>query len=55
MASPNNPPSVAELIRKHSKARVLHVTPVGHFAAKYMNQRQLIRHDVVEALVRQYA
>lgn len=55
MASPNAPKTTAELIRKHSKARVLTATPVNWPAAHYLRHREITRNDVVESLVRQYA
>ena len=47
-------PSVAELIRKHSKARVIKATPVYPVARQLGQSREITRSDVVEQLVRQY-
>lgn len=55
MASPNNPKSVEQLIRQHSKARVIHAHPVSFIQAKLKNIREITRSDVIDAMVRQYA
>lgn len=55
MASPNAPQTTAQLIREHSKARVLVATPVSEFAKKFLKHKAITRNDVVESLVRQYA
>lgn len=48
-------PSVAELIRKHSKARVIKATPVDPVSRQLGQYRELRNSDVVEQMVRQYA
>lgn len=60
MANPNNPKSSAQLIREHSKARVLYPSNkrfvTGHDpltrAPKF--SRQLTDRDVVESLVKKF-
>lgn len=54
MASPNNPASSAELIRKHSKARVLFAHPVGALERRIGSKREIHRDDVIESMIRQY-
>lgn len=49
------PPSVEELIRRHSKARVLHAHPVGFWETKINGKCELTNHDVMDSMVRQYA
>lgn len=55
MASPNNPKSVEQLIRQHSKARVIRATPVHPRGRKLMNIREITKNDVIDAMVRKYA
>jgi hypothetical protein len=59
MASPNNPTSSADLIRRHSKARVVHASKksfqTGINALGNMTySRSLTDADVRESLVRQH-
>lgn len=60
MASPNNPTSSAELIRKHSKARVRvasrkrFVTGFNPLTMAATYSRPITDADVRESLVRQY-
>lgn len=55
MASRNNPKSVEQLIRQHSKARVIYRTPVSVIDAKVRGMRYLCDRDVIEGMVRKYA
>ena len=60
MASSNNPPSSAELIRTHSRARVKHpsqktfITGMHPITGMPMFSRELTDADVRESMVRQY-
>lgn len=60
MASPNNPPSSAELIRTHSRARVIYpsrkplIVGAHPITGMPMLARELTDADVRESMVRQY-
>jgi hypothetical protein len=54
MASPNNPKSSEQLIREHSKARVLHQKPLSAIDEHIRGMRPLRDGDVIEQMVRQY-
>lgn len=48
-------PSVAELIRKYSKARVVTPTRISIHAERALGIRQIADSDVIDSMVRQYA
>ncbi len=60
MASPNNPKSSAQLIREHSKARVLvasgkrYITGSNPLSGLPEFSRQMTKADVVEQMVAKY-
>jgi hypothetical protein len=54
MASPNNPKSCEQLIREHSKARVLVSAPVTQIDSMIRGIRPLRDSDAIEQMVRQY-
>ena len=60
MASPNNPKSSAQLIREHSRARVIvpshkrFITGHNPLTKQPEFSRQLTGQDVVESMVRAY-
>ena len=48
-------PTVEQLIRAHSKARVITATPVPFFVEKMGAIRRMRDSDVIEQMVRKYA
>lgn len=57
MASKNNPKSSAQLIREHSKARVITASNKSFLVPSdfgIRTSRQMRDHDVVESMVRKY-
>lgn len=54
MASPNNPKSAEQLIREHSKARVISADRVHPIDQRLTGLRQLSSADVIESMVRKY-
>ncbi|WP_312388553.1 hypothetical protein [Stutzerimonas nitrititolerans] len=48
-------PSVEELIRKHSKARVVTPTRISVHAERALGIRQIADRDVIDSMVRKYA
>lgn len=55
MASPNAPKTVEQLIREHSKARVLRAVPVTPEASRFFGHKQLTTAQVIDDMVRRYA